>query len=209
MTSFWWRHQITSPNTSSKWRHKNFIFKPPLFSKILVAPLNQTSDVARPLSYKTKTTYFFKTRPRPPFQDLDRFFKDHQIINPRPLAQPEILIERGLNWKKNLWRYFGDVMVMTSLKWRHKYILKFDFVIIIFKNHHLAKSRNFRSPNLKHKQEVWKTYLVLLVTVCKAADSWWEVIPVPSNWKNVKVCKSAKLLQNNSNSSTKLMPFPF
>jgi len=54
------------------------------------------SDVARPLSYKTKTTYFFKTktktktgqaktkttfsRPRP------LFFKDHQIINTRPLA---------------------------------------------------------------------------------------------------------------------------
>jgi len=41
-----------------------------------------TSDVARPLSYKTKTTYFFKTktgqsktRPRPLFQD-----QDHQII---------------------------------------------------------------------------------------------------------------------------------
>jgi len=27
-------------------------------------------------------------------------------------------------------------MVMTSLKWRHNYILKFDFVIISFKSHH-------------------------------------------------------------------------
>jgi len=35
MASFWWRCQITS----SKWRHKIFIFKPPLLSKILVAPL--------------------------------------------------------------------------------------------------------------------------------------------------------------------------
>jgi len=34
------------------------------------------SDVARPLSYKTRTTYFFKTK--------TDFFKDHQIINPRP-----------------------------------------------------------------------------------------------------------------------------
>jgi len=36
------------------------------------------SDVARPLSYKTKTTYFFKNK--------TAFFKDHHIINPRPLA---------------------------------------------------------------------------------------------------------------------------
>jgi len=34
----------------------------------------KTSDVARPLNYKIKTT----------FQDQDRFFKDQQIINPRP-----------------------------------------------------------------------------------------------------------------------------
>jgi len=38
------------------------------------------------------------------FQDQDCFFKNHQIINPKPLAQPEILIERGSSWKK-----FGDV----------------------------------------------------------------------------------------------------
>jgi len=42
-----------------------------------------TSDVAIPISYKTKTA----------------FFEEHQIINPRLLAQPKILIERGLNWK--------------------------------------------------------------------------------------------------------------
>jgi len=47
----------------------------------------RTSDVARPPSYKTKTTYFFKTK--------TAFFKNYQIINPRPLAQPEILIERA------------------------------------------------------------------------------------------------------------------
>jgi len=96
------------------------------------------SDVARPLSYKTKTT---------------AFFKDHKIINPRPLAQPESLIERGPNWKSFcdviLVTFFGDVMVMTSLLWRRSYILKFDFVIISFKKHYLAKSRNFRSPILK------------------------------------------------------------
>jgi len=47
-------------------------------------------DAARPLSYKTKTTYILKTkpvmprpRPWPLFQDQDRFFKDHQIINQR------------------------------------------------------------------------------------------------------------------------------
>jgi len=51
------------------------------------------SDVglARSLSYKIKTTYFFKT------EDQDRFFKDHQtvkseIINPKPLALPKFLI---------------------------------------------------------------------------------------------------------------------
>jgi len=43
-------------------------------------------------------------------------------------------------------------MVMTSLKWRHNYILKFDFIIISFKNHYLSKSRNFRSPILKIKR---------------------------------------------------------
>jgi len=36
-----------------------------------------SSDVARPLSHKAKTIYFFKVRPRPRplFQDQDRFFK--------------------------------------------------------------------------------------------------------------------------------------
>jgi len=43
-------------------------------------------------------------------------------------------------------------MVMTSLKRHHNYILKFDFVIISFKNHYLAKSHNFRSPILKVKR---------------------------------------------------------
>jgi len=53
------------------------------------------SDVARPLSYKTKTktTFFFKTKTKTgqaktktTFQDQDCFFKDHQTINPTPLA---------------------------------------------------------------------------------------------------------------------------
>jgi len=82
------------------------------------------SDVARPLSYKTKTTNFFKTktgqaktntkttfsRPRPLLLKTIKF--------PRPLAQPEILIERGPNWKHFcdgiLVTFFGDVMMMTS-----------------------------------------------------------------------------------------------
>jgi len=45
-----------------------------------------SSDVARPLSYKTKTTYIF-------FPDQERsgktkaaFLKNHQIVNPRSLA---------------------------------------------------------------------------------------------------------------------------
>jgi len=66
--------------------------------------LIHVSDVARPLSYKSKTA----------------FFEDHQIINPRPLAQPEILIERGPNWKifcdVILVTFFGGTVVMTSLK---------------------------------------------------------------------------------------------
>jgi len=45
--------------------------------------------------------------------------------------------------------FLGDEMMMTSLKLRHNYILKFDFVITSFKNHYLAKSRNFKSPILK------------------------------------------------------------
>jgi len=49
----------------------------------------RSSDVARPLSYKTKTTYFsrprpVRPRPKPLFYDQDCFFKDHQIISPRP-----------------------------------------------------------------------------------------------------------------------------
>jgi len=32
------------------------------------------------------------------------------------LALPEILIGRGPKLEKILWRYFGDVIVMTSLK---------------------------------------------------------------------------------------------
>jgi len=54
------------------------------------------------------TYYTPRPRPRPLFQDQDRFFKDHQIINPRPLEQPEILIEKGPNWK-----IFCDVILVT------------------------------------------------------------------------------------------------
>jgi len=49
----------------------------------------QFSNIARPLSYKIKTTILsrprqVRPRPRPLFQDQDRFFEDHQIINSRP-----------------------------------------------------------------------------------------------------------------------------
>jgi len=58
----------------------------------------------------------------------------------------------GLKLEKFLWRYFGDVSRWRNddaTKWRHNYILKFDFIIISFKNHYLAKSRNFKPPILK------------------------------------------------------------
>jgi len=45
--------------------------------------------------------------------------------------------------------FLDDVMVITSRKWRHNSMLKFDFVIISFKNYYLAKSRNFKSLILK------------------------------------------------------------
>jgi len=48
------------------------------------------------------------------------------------------------------WHYagdvYGDVAVMTSLKWRHSWFLKFDFVMISLKNQNLVKSCNFRLP---------------------------------------------------------------
>jgi len=60
------------------------------------------------------------------------------------------------NWKKFcdviLVTFFGDVVVMTSLKRRHNYIFEVWFVIISFKNHYLAKSWNFKSPILKVKE---------------------------------------------------------
>jgi len=45
----------------------------------------ESSDVARPLSYKTKTTKL-QDQDHLFFQDKTTFFKDHQIINPRPQA---------------------------------------------------------------------------------------------------------------------------
>jgi len=45
--------------------------------------------------------------------------------------------------------YFNEEIMVTSLKWRHNWFLKFDFVIICMKKHNLVKSRNFRSPILK------------------------------------------------------------
>jgi len=58
-------------------------------------------------------------------------------------------LEEISKWKKNLWRYFsdvfGDIITMTSLKWRHNWFLKFDFVIISLTKQNFATSRNFRS----------------------------------------------------------------
>jgi len=45
-----------------------------------------------------------------------------------------------LIWWRFLWRN-NDVVTI--------YFLKLDFVIISFKNHNLAKSRNFKSPKSK------------------------------------------------------------
>jgi len=74
--------------------------------------------------------HFFKTKAA--------FFKDHQIINPRHWRSQKF--ERESNWKNycnvTLVRFFGDAVVMTSLKWRHNYGIfwSFDFVIFSFKN---------------------------------------------------------------------------
>jgi len=54
----------------------------------------------------------------------------------------------------NLVTFFGDVITMTSLKWRQNWFFKFDFVIINLKNHNFVKSRNFKSPKSKIK-ECW------------------------------------------------------
>jgi len=113
------------------------------------ATLYWLSDVARPLSYKTKTTYFFKTKTGQA-KTKTAFFKDHQIINPRPKTTG---IALNFDWEGpklenfcnvNLVTFLGYVMVMTPLEWRHNYTLKFDCVVISFKNHNLAKSRNFK-----------------------------------------------------------------
>jgi len=123
-----------------------------------------SSDVARPLSYKTKITYFFKTKTG---QAKTKTKTTITFSRPRPLFLKTVKLLTQDHWRsqkfwlgleKFLSRCFGDVMVMTSLKWRHNYILKFVFVIISFKIHHLSKSRNFRSPILKVKRR-WGRFL--------------------------------------------------
>jgi len=86
--------------------------------------------VARPLSYKTKTGQA-KTK--------TAFFKAIKLLTQDHWRSQKFWWE-GFKLEI-LWRYFGDVMA--------NYILKFDFVIISFKNHYLVKSRNFRSLILK------------------------------------------------------------
>jgi len=72
------------------------------------------SDVARLLSYKTKTTYFFKTktgqaktkttfsRPRP------LFLKSIKLLTQDRWRSQKFWLGRA-KIKKFLWRYFGDV----------------------------------------------------------------------------------------------------
>jgi len=96
--------------------------------------LHPANDAARPLSYKTKTA-FFKLLTQDHWRSQKVWLRGAQIG--KKFCDVILVL------------FFGDVMVMTSLKWRHHYILKFNFVIISFKNHHLAKSRNFRSPILE------------------------------------------------------------
>jgi len=50
---------------------------------------------------------------------------------------------------------------VTSLKDVITIFLKFDFVIISFKNHYLAKSQNFRSQILKIKERWGRKTLAL------------------------------------------------
>jgi len=49
--------------------------------------------------------------------------------------------------------FFGDVIMMTSLKWRQNWFVKDRFCHNQFekKTHNLAKSRNFRLPTSKTK----------------------------------------------------------
>jgi len=64
------------PNIFRKTNHRPPLRVLPFHQPISrLRELELTCDVARPLSYKTKTTYFFKTK--------IAFFKDHQIINPK------------------------------------------------------------------------------------------------------------------------------
>jgi len=45
--------------------------------------------------------------------------------------------------------FFGFVIMLTSLKWCHNKVFKFDFIIISLKNYNLAKLRNFSHQNRK------------------------------------------------------------
>jgi len=74
-----------------------------------------TSNVARPLCYKNKTTYFFKTgqikttvsRPRPPFlKTIKLLTQDHCVAKNFDREGPKL--------EKFLWRYFGD-----AFRWRN------------------------------------------------------------------------------------------
>jgi len=97
---------------------------------------NQTNDVARPQSYKTKTTYFFKAKtgqtkttfsgPRP------LFFRTIKLLTQDHWRSQKFWL-RGAQIGKIFVTIFWGRFLVTSLKWRHNYNLKFDFVIISFK----------------------------------------------------------------------------
>jgi len=99
---------------------------------------------------KLHKTTFSRPRPTPLFLKTIKLLpQDHWRSQKFWLGEAQI--------EKFLWRYIGNVMLITSRKWRHNYILRFDFVIISFKNHYLAKSWNFKSPILKTKRRCgWK-----------------------------------------------------
>jgi len=83
---------------------------------------------------------------------------------------------------------FGDVMAITSLKWRHNWFLKLDFVIISLKNHNLTKLRNFSSPKLKIKGRWGRKALALNNKILCCINK--ILISVPRMLRNILQCWS-------------------
>jgi len=96
-------------------------------------------------------------------------------------------VARNIDWEvpkleKNLCRYFGDVMVMASLKWRHNYIFEFDFVIISFKSHYACrqgkteKKRSLKNIKLRHTGLIY--WCVLLAQLQKGFLFQYDIFGV-------------------------------